>query len=466
MVSNRTRVSATIKSFTSQDNLSKNNRPLVRRPLRYPHPGFVTRLLLVSLLVYLASVPCVAQQTKLIELNHADLMKGLIINGEQAREFTGKVQFTQITEEGDRVYLWCDRALQYLSANRIELFGHVKIVRDTTTITSDEGKYYGNEKRAEVSSNVRLVRGNSVLTSLYGQYYVDEKRSHFSGNVHLVDSTSSIACDDLVYFESDTKSIATGNVRVVNLENSATILGDSLVHFEKGRYSIVPKNPRLIQIDTASSGVIDTLVVVSNIMESYQDSVERFVAIDSVKMARGELSASGGRTTFFVKKDLIVLQHHPIVWQALNQITGDSIDVGLQNKRLRSVLVWGHAVAISRSDSLYHNRYNQLTGRQLTMYFAHDQLDSVLVDKNATSLYYLYDQDKPDGANKSSGDHITINFIQGKIDRIKIVGGVLGQYFPEKMLLNHESEYNLDGFRWYTIRPRRNKMTIVDQRYD
>jgi len=428
--------------------------------------GFIGRLLLISFLVHCAGDESFSQQTKLIELNHADQMNGLVINGENVREFTGKVRFTQITETGDRVYLWCDRALQYLNANRVDLFGHVKMIRDTTVITSDQGKYYGNEKRAEVSSNVRLVRGASVLTSLSGQYYVDEKRSHFSGNVHLVDTSSSVSCNDLTYFESEAKSIATGNVRVVNLANSATILGDSLVHFEGSRYSIVPKNPRLIQIDTSSSGVIDTLVVVSKVMESYQDSSERFVAIDSVRMARGELSARSGRTTFFVRKDLIILQHHPIVWQALNQITGDSIDVGLQNKKLRSVHVLGHAVAISRSDSLYHNRYDQLTGREMTMYFANDRLDSVFVNNNATSLYYLYDNEKPDGANKSSGDRIYINFMDGKIDRIKIVGGVQGQYFPEKMLANHESQYNLDGFKWYTIRPRRNQLMILDQLYD
>ncbi len=423
-------------------------------------------MLPIALLVLLGSSKCVAQQSKLIELNHADQMNGLIINGEQAREFIGKVHFTQITENGDRVYLWCDRALQFLNANRIELFGHVKIIRDITTITSDQGKYYGNEKRAEVSSNVRLVRGVSVLTSQYGQYYVEDKRSHFSGSVHMVDTASSITSNDLTYVESETKSIATGNVRVVNLANSATILGDSLVHFETGKYSIVPKNPRLVQIDTSASGVVDTLLVVSKIMESYQDSAERFVAIDSVEMARGELSARSGRATFFVKKDLIILQHHPIVWEAMNQITGDSIDVRLQQKKLRSVHVWGHAVAVSRSDSLYHNRYDQLTGRELTMYFADDQLDSVFVNNNATSLYYLYEKDKSDGANKSSGDRIYMNFLEGKIDRIKIVGGVQGQYFPEKMLENHESQYNLDGFKWYTIRPRRNRLTILDQLYD
>jgi len=434
--------------------------------LRYSSIGSAGKLLLILLLFFIAGAESSAQQTKLIELNHADLMRGLVIDGEQAREFTGKVHFTQITDEGDRVYLWCDRGLQYLSANRMELFGHVKIVRDTTTITSDQGKYFGNEKRAEVSSNVRLVRGGSVLTSLFGQYYVDERRSHFSGNVRLVDTSSIITCDDLTYSDSAKKSIATGNVQAVNRANSATIYGDSLVHFETSRYSVVPANPRLIQIDTSSSGVIDTLVVVSKVMESYQDSSERFVAIDSVRMARGELSSRNGRTTFFVKKDLIILQHHPIVWQALNQITGDSIDVVLQNKKLRMVHVLGHAVTISRSDSLYRNRYDQLTGREMTMLFARDQLDSVFVNNNATSLYYLYDKDKPDGANKSSGDRIYINFLEGKIDRIKIVGGVLGQYFPEKMLANHESQYNLDGFRWYAVRPRRNKMTIVDQRYD
>lgn len=428
--------------------------------------NLVAHVVAVLALTGFLSRPGVAQQSKLIELNHADVMKGMVINGENAREFTGKVHFTQIAENGDRVYLWCDRALQFLAANRVELFGNVKIVRDTTTITSDQGKYFGNDRRAEVSSHVRLVRGVSVLTSQNGQYYIDSKQSHFSGDVHLLDTTSSISCNDLTYFEADAKSIATGNVRVVNLSNSATILGDSLVHYDSTKYSIVPKNPRLIQIDTSSSGVIDTLVVVSNVMESYQDSTDRFVAIDSVEMARGELSARSGRTTYYVGKDLIILQQHPIVWQAMNQIMGDSIDVRLQNKRLRSVHVSGHAVAISRSDSVYRNRYDQLTGRELTMYFARDELDSVFVNNNATSLYYLYDRDKPDGANKSSGDHITINFVDGKIDRIKIVGGVEGQYFPEKMLLNRESEYNLDGFKWYTVRPRRKGFTILNRLYD
>ncbi|HTP12293.1 MAG TPA: OstA-like protein, partial [Bacteroidota bacterium] len=245
-----------------------------------------------------------AQDNNLIQLVSAGLMTG---SGKELRTWIGHVYFIQRTSTGQRVHLWCDSATQYLVENRVELFGHVKIVRDTTTITSDRGRYFGQEKRAEVSSNVRLVRGGSVLTSSFGRYFVEEKRSVFNTGVHLVDSTSSIFCDQLMNFENESKSIATGNVRVINLANSATIVGDTLVHLEKEQFSIVTPHPRLTQIDTASNGKIDTLVVVSRIMESHQDSLERFVAIDSVEMARGELSTKSGKTTFFNKQDLIIL---------------------------------------------------------------------------------------------------------------------------------------------------------------
>ncbi len=424
---------------------------------------FSTLILVCVLAMFSFPEPSYAQETNRIELVSANLMVG---SGKEIRTWIGHVYFIQRMASGQKVHLWCDSATQYIPENRVELFGHVKIVRDTTTITADRGRYFGNERRAEVSSHVRLLRGGSVLTSTYGQYFVDEKKSHFSDNVHLVDTTSSITCNDLTYFETTGRSVATGNVRVVNFANSVTILGDSLVHVDSTKYSIVPKNPRLIQIDTSSSGVVDTLVVVSHIMESFQDSTENFVATDSVEMARGELSSRSGRATYYVKKDLIILRRQPIVWQAMNEIMGDSIDVRLQDKKLRTVHVSGHAVAISRSDSLYRNRYNQLTGREITMQFANDQLDSVFVNTTATSFYYLYDKNEPDGANKSSGDRIYINFVEGKIDRIKIVGGVQGQYFPEKMLAHHENLYNLDGFKWFDVRPRRYLLAIVNQKYD
>jgi len=174
------------------------------------------------------------------------------------------------------------------------------------------------------------------------------------------------------------------------------------------------------------------------------------------------LSSRCGTATYYIHKDKIILQTNPIIWSGENQITGDSIRVTMEDKRLRNLWVKYRATAISRADTRLTDRFNQLTGRELTMYFRADKLEQIDVQRNATSLYYLFDNNEPNGVNKSSGDRIIIDFIEGKVDRIKVIGGVQGQYLPEKMILNHEADYNLDGFRLFENRPKRHGLKIIN----
>ena len=315
----------------------------------------------------------------------------------------------------------------------------------------------------EGKNGVQTGTRQNILTAKSGEYFVDEKRSHFVGDVVLVDTSITITSREMHYFETETRSVAIGNVHVFDNVNAVNIYGDSLIHIEQRKFTIVLKQPRLVKIDTSSSGIIDTMVVVSREMQSIKDTVELFVAIDSVRLVKGDMSARCGKATFFVKNDFIALQTHPIIWSDENQITGDSIRIRMEDKRLRSMWVKNRAMAISRVDTALPNRFNQLTGRELTMYFHANKLEQVDVQKNATSLYYLFDNKEPNGANKSSGDRIFIDFVAGEVDRIKIVGGVLGQYFPEKMIFKHEQDYNLDGFRWYENRPIRQGEHIISE---
>jgi lipopolysaccharide export system protein LptA len=339
----------------------------------------------------------------------------------------------------------------------------VKVVRDSVTIRSKEGVYYAERRMMEGKNGVQLDRGRTSLTAQKGEYFIDEKRSHFAGNVVLVDTSTTITCSELYYFEEESKSIAVGNVHVFDVVNAVNIYGDSLIHIEQRKFTTVLKQPRFVKIDTSAGGAIDTMVVISREMQSIKDSLERFVAIDSVCLVKDGLSARCGKATFFVKSDFIALQTHPIIWSDENQITGDSIRIRMEDKKLRSMWVKNRAMAISRVDTALPNRFNQLTGRDLTMYFRANKLEQVDVQKNATSLYYLFDNKEPNGANKSSGDRIYIDFLAGDVDRIKIVGGVLGQYLPEKMILKHEQDYNLDGFRWYENRPIRQGEHIMNE---
>jgi lipopolysaccharide export system protein LptA len=404
-----------------------------------------------------------AQQSNIIELRHADQLQGMIRNGEEVRELIGNVHFVQFPANGGLVKVWCDRALRYIVQNKIELYGNVKVIRDSVTIRSNEGIYYGDLRMMEGQKGVELERGRTLLTAINAKYFIEEKRTLFWDHVVLADTSSVITCNTMNYFETDARSIAAGNVHLFEKTNAVNIYGDSLVHLEQQKFTQVMQQPRLVRIDTSSAGIIDTMVVESKIMQSFQDSTDRFIAIDDVRMVRSDLSSRCGTATYYMHMDKIILQTHPIIWSGGNQITGDSIRVIMENKKLRSLWVKNRAMAVSRVDTTLTDRFNQLTGRELTMYFRADKLEQVYVQKNATSLYYLFDNNEPNGVNKSSGDRIIIDFITGKVDRIKVIGGVQGQYFPEKMILNHEMDYNLDGFRIFENRPIRQGIKIFSE---
>jgi lipopolysaccharide export system protein LptA len=420
-------------------------------------------LLITAILIFCAAVPLFSQQGKVIELRSADRMEGKTINNEPVRELTGNVHFVQIDSDGKLVHVWCDRAIRFMNQNKVELYGNVKIVRDSVTLRSKEGVYYGDLKYMEGRYGVQLDRGKTHLTSQNGEYYIDEKRSHFIGNVVLVDTSSMITCNDMNYYEAETRSVARDNVHVFDFNSNINIYGDSLVHIEQQKFTIVMKQPRMLKIDTSTSGMIDTMVVISRVMQSFKDSSERFVATDSVQMVKGNLSSRCGTATYYVKEDFIDLETHPIIWSGDSQITGDSIRIFMRDNKLYSLRVRHRAMAVSRVDSTLPNRFNQLTGRELTMYFRDNKLDQVDVRKNATSWYCLFDMNKPNGANKSSGDHIIIYFADEQVDQIKVIGGVEGEYFPEKMIYNREQNYNLDGFKLYENKPIRKGVYIISK---
>jgi len=196
-------------------------------------------------------------------------------------------------------------------------------------------------------------------------------------------------------------------------------------------------------------------------MESLERPARTMIARGSVRMARSNLSAICTTAMFAVDEDLIALTGEPVVWHEGNQLTGDSIYISIEDRRLRSVRVRGHSMAVSRADSLRRTRFDQLSGRHITMRFTDGTVHEIDVEETATSLYYLYDESVPNGMNISSGNRIIIEFDDGVTDRIKVIGGVEGDYYPERLIQYREEDYNLDGFRWFRERPVRDGMTLI-----
>jgi lipopolysaccharide export system protein LptA len=401
-----------------------------------------------------------AQTSSYIELKSAQRLEGKVINNEEVRELIGNVHFTQPTKDGSEALVWCDRAIRYMVQNKMELYGNVKVVQGDATLYSDEGLYDANTRVMETHTGVRLERNGRTLTALHGIYFIDDKRSYFRTNVNLQDSTSLLTCNELFYYELQNRSVARDSVHFISYINHYHIYGDSLEHLEKEYRTIVYKHPRLVRIDTTSNGTVDTTVIMSHTMEYIQEPFEVIIARENVQMAQDGIAARCAYAEYVRPADSVLLVGDPVLWSGNNQVTGDSIFVFLEENQLRRIEVHGHSMGVSISDSLYPSRFNQLSGKYLTMYFHSNTLEHINVNNKAISLYYLYENHIPNGANKTSGDKIFIEFENGAVSTIHVIGSVEGQYFPEKMLEGREANYNLDGFRWYPERPRRRECII------
>jgi len=188
------------------------------------------------------------------------------------------------------------------------------------------------------------------------------------------------------------------------------------------------------------------------------------VASDSVEIMRSDLAGTAGSVVFYTAADSILLRSAPVLWYGDTQVSGDSITLYLRRRVLERITVMGNAFAVSRSDSHFTERYDQLTGEWLSMSFAEKKLERIDVDSRATSVYYLYEDSAANGVNKTSGDRIVMRFARGQAKAIHVYGGVEGQYFPEGMVGRREHEYRLPGFLWRTERPRVHPSDVAPHR--
>ncbi|MFN0158445.1 MAG: OstA-like protein [Bacteroidota bacterium] len=388
-------------------------------------------------------------QGKLVIVENADSLVGKVIDGENARELIGNVRFSQ-----ENVRVSCDRALQYLDRGLVVLTGNVVVQDDSIILRAPRGLYHSDSRRAEAFDDVSLTDGTTNVTSKYGQYFIEPKIATFRTDVAVKDTGSVLTSDTLTYFRTEKRSVAERNVAIYNKQDDVTIYGEHFENFAPQQFSRMTGEPYLVQFDRDPRGRIDTLVVRCRVMESYQDSTRRLVAIDSVEIVRSDLAAIGGLATFFTVGDSILLRQVPVVWYRQSQVSGDSINVYLKERALHIVAVLGNAFAISQNDTLRPSRFDQITGETLHMFFEDQELDKITVDTRAISVYHLYEDSAANGLNKTSGDRLVLDFVFGQVSAIRIYGGVEGQYVPENLVQGHEMEYAIAGFNWREERPR------------
>jgi len=412
---------------------------------------------------------------------------GRMEGAERVREVTGNV----VLRQGD-VVITCNKAIQYPERNNAHLIGNVVARQRNVTIYTPEGYYYGNEKKAISNAGVKLDDKKVILTARRGEYLFNKEIAYFHQDVTLFDTASTLTSDDLTYYKALDKALAIGrvkikdseniihsdtvlhfrdtkityavnNVKITNLRNHSVIYGDRSESYKLKKYAIVKGNARLIQIDTTDTQEIDTLLIRSLQMEAFQDTANLFIAKDSVKIVRGGFASKNEYTFYDRDKGVIITKKmqknapFPVIWYDSSQLTGDSVHIALDSNKIKTMTITNNAFILSQ-DTTYKNRYNQISGTKVIMWFNDNDLKKTDVSGNVYSIYYTFDGAKPNGLTKSSSQTAAILFVNRKVDQVKLYGAPVSEYYPESLVLGKELSFTLPGYMVYTDRPTKEKV--------
>ena len=340
------------------------------------------RSLSFLLIAVAGSSPAKEQQERL-RLIHADVLRRQDVDERVIQSLEGNVEFRQ-----GETSIFCDIARQFITENKYALIGHVRIYDVGQTLLADTVVIYEAERKQVASGHV----------------------------VSIADQDTTFA-DRITYFDAEDKLISEGHVRIVKPDDMTELTAGVAVYQRNENYGKVWDSPVWIQFDSLGAEVTR---IIADTLEMFRKE-NRTLASGNVKITQPTVMATCGEAEFWRDDEKIVLLYDPHVEQTNQRIAGDTLQLYLEDSRLRKVIVRGEAVAVSDADSLQKGRWeNKLTGQLMVFYFSEQKLHKVVIENQATSLYHVIEGEEYKGANEVSGDRIVIEFENGKARKVVV----------------------------------------------
>ena len=129
----------------------------------------------------------------------------------------------------------------------------------------------------------------------------------------------------------------------------------------------------------------------------------------------------------------IVLKENPVITEESSTIRGDLIEIFFVDNSISKLIAHNNAAAIIGADSS-SGYYNELKGKTIFIYLREDTAERMVAERNAESIYYLPEAGEIKGANRATGEKITLLFTDGTIRRVLVDGESEGIFYPSHLL--------------------------------
>lgn len=386
---------------------------------------------------------------------------------------------TRIDQEEAKIY--CQDGYYNIRDEIAEFKKQAQYRQNDKTATGDLISYNGQLKRVILAGSAnykeldKFAKADTIVyfeesedTELIGNaFYKDDSRSvdgirisyntktesfKSMGRSTIVDSTTVLTANTVEFIEESDIGLAYGQVELVDTSSKTTIFSESMFMKQSENYSKAfnPDGTRPLLQTLLDE---DSLFLKADTLLSLEtpDSITLLHAYYNVRLFKSDLQAKCDSLIYNTTDSTITMYNDPVIWSDSSQFSADTIEIFLKNNQIDRIDLKNKGFIISTSDSIF---FNQIKGKMIEVFFVDGNLDSMSVEGNSESIYFMTDDnDAYIGMNKSVCSKMGFKFFDNELKDIFFLVDVNSNLIPIQQVNPDEK---LDGFNWQDLlRPKR-----------
>lgn len=307
------------------------------------------------------------------------------------------------------------------------LINDVKLSQEDIFVQCDYAEFYTESRKIFLRGNVLLKDSVRILTAEEVTYYEATGVAYAIGNVLLQEEDHrTIRCRRLEYDYDKGIAHYRGDIVIQDTSRNIVVTGQLGSYDELMRTSEIVVEPKLVKYDSAKSNPI----TIKGKTLWFNDSLRQAKVIENVSVVQDTLIATGDYLFYDDSIGYAELTRNPKLKRGREVMTADTMVFFFQSQKLDQLKAFGNVTALAPADTTDDAPMNKITGRSMLSYFENGEAKLIIVTGNATSKYYIRENNQDSGINVASGDTLKIFFVNKKINTIDVIGGVEGTYYP------------------------------------
>ncbi|MGY3089616.1 lipopolysaccharide export system protein LptA [Hymenobacter sp. UYAg731] len=341
---------------------------------------------------------------------------------------------------------------------------NVHLVTPDSELNNDTLRYNTVSKIAYFNGPTRIKGKQGNLYAEGGNYNTKTRVSDFKRNAKIDTPNYLLGGDQLVYDEVKQYGVARGHVSLTSKKDNLVLRGDAGKYWRAlGRTKLYGGRPVVRNIGSQK----DTLYMAADTLISIEarpgQTTTRTVlyAFPKVQIFRGNLQGICDSLTYDRQDSIIYLNRDPVLWQAKNQLTADSIQIRSKRGKVDEMRLYSNAFAVNQDTLL---NFNQTKGRNMMAYFRDNKMRRVDVLGNAESIFYALDGDTvTTGMNRVLSANMRLLFLDSKLNKISVLSNPEAKFIPPHEL--KPDDERLKGYQW-RAKERPTRRQVLGKQFD